>query len=36
MATQLLDTWGVPVQASDPTALERLDDAIFELVSMTR
>ncbi len=34
MATELLDTWGVPAQASDPDALGDLDRAVVSLVSM--
>jgi tetratricopeptide (TPR) repeat protein len=34
MPTQLLDTWGVPTQASNPAALGDLDGAILSLVSM--
>jgi tetratricopeptide (TPR) repeat protein len=34
MGIQLLDTWGVPAQASDPAALGDLDRAVVSLVSM--
>ena len=34
MGTQLLDTWGVPAQASDPAVLRALDRAVVSLVSM--
>ncbi len=34
MATELLDTWGVPAQASHPAALAELDRAVLSLVSM--
>ena len=34
MATELLDTWGVPAQASDPAALGDLDRAVLSLITM--